>query len=115
MSNYPAEIREIASKVERLGFKQVTTWESVARMRAFDQEHLEHTIRNKAATAFSHEFTGLLLKHTRFIREEAPEGIVVRADAIALRYDELMELLYRAYTEGQSDGMKRSIRVEVGQ
>jgi hypothetical protein len=115
MSNYPASIREIASKVERLGFRQVTSWQSVAQMIGYDQEHLEHTMRNKAATAFAHEFTKLLLKHTRFIREETPEGIVVRADAIALRYDELIELLYRAYAEGQSDGMKRSIRVEVGQ
>lgn len=112
MSNYPHVIRAIASKVERLSFKQVKDWDAIAQL-SVSSDRMEEMLLHRAADAIAHEFAGQVLKHGRIMKYGEPEGLVLRLDAVALRFDELLELLYRAYAEGQSDGINRSVSFGV--
>jgi hypothetical protein len=108
MNNYPFEIHEIASKVDRLAFKQVHTWDAL-QMVGLPLAYLDEMLLRRAAGAIAHEFVGKVLKHMSIQRSDEPEGRVLRVNVVALSYDELLELLYQAYAEGQSDGMNRRI------
>lgn len=110
--NYPFEILDLASKVDRLAFKQTRTWAKLAQMN-LPPEILDETLYRHAAEAIAHEFAGKVLKHMHILRYDAPEGRVLRLDSVALRYDELLELLYRAYTDGQSNA-RRYVPAVIG-
>lgn len=108
MNNCPFEIYKIASKADRLAFKQVHAWEAL-QMLNLQPAYLDETLPRRAADAIAHEFVGKVLKHMSIQRSNEPEGRVLRVNVVTLSYDELLELLYQAYAEGQSDGMNRRI------
>lgn len=114
---YPYEVHAIAEKVQRFGFKQVTSWENMLKFNLPEPYHLDMLYR-QAADAIAHEFAGQVLKHMALQESREPEGHVLKVDAVALRYDQLLEVLYKAYAAGQSDGMNRShslnFREEIG-
>jgi len=103
--DYPPVIREIANGLEMYHYQHTVSWAEMAQ-RVHDGYFQEFLFR-KAADAIAHEFAGKVLEHTYIQRYEHPEGQVLRLDAVALTYRELLEVLYRAYAEGQTDGMKR--------
>lgn len=114
---YPYEVYAIAEKVERHGFKQVTSWSNMMQFNLPKDHHLDMLYR-RAADAIAHEFAGQVLKHMAFQESREPEGHVLKVDTVALRYDELLEVLYKAYAAGQSNGINRShslnFREEIG-
>jgi len=105
---YPIEVRKIAAEVPLFYYKQIDTWQSLC------QSHEEPTERKrrlvfKAADQIVHKFVGQLIDSAQIKTFEEPEGLEVRVCCVALSYDELVNLLYRAYAEGQSDGTRRSV------
>jgi hypothetical protein len=102
---YPFEIRDLASQVDRLAFKRTHTWAALGEMN-LPPEHLDEMLYRRAADAIAREFAGKVLRHRHILRYDEPQGRVLRFDSVALRYDELLELLYRAYVAGQSNARR---------
>lgn len=109
--HYPIAVRDIASKVDRLSYRQTKSWDSIRQMH--ENLDLDELLSRKAADAIAHEFAGNVLKHATIVRWDEPEGLVMRVDAVALRYDELLQLLYAAYLEGQTEVRRRTPVVGV--
>lgn len=99
---YPPAIRNIALKHPRLSYRHVTTWTHIL-SRAYRGPDAREELRRIAADAVAHEFVGRVLSAGRFEQCETPEGFEIKLDAYALRYDQLIDLLYEAYREGQSE------------
>lgn len=101
--NYPPKIYEVAQKAPMYKLETVTSWEELQKNK---DEMLEHTYR-QAAYKISNEFARTISEHLSRSGTSEPYGYTVRFSSVALRYDELLELLYTAYREGQTDGMRR--------
>lgn len=108
--NYPFEVRDIASKVERYTYQDMQTWTSLMQIN-LPIDHLHELTHRRAADRIAHEFAGKVLKHMYVSVRDEPEGRALRFEAFALRYDELLNLLYQAYGAGQSEGMKRRLDI----
>jgi hypothetical protein len=108
--DYPPAIRQLANKADMYHYKQVTTWQEIAQ-RNLPDDYFQEFLFRRAADAIAHEFAKKVYNHTYIQRYEAPEGVVLKLDAVALSYRELVELLYQAYAEGQSDGMSRNFQM----
>lgn len=108
--DYPPAIRQLANKADMYHYKQVTTWQEIAQ-RNLPDDYFQEFLFRRAADAIAHEFAKKVYNHTYIQRYEAPEGVVLKLDAVALSYRELVELLYQAYAEGQSDGMRRNFQM----
>ena len=108
--DYPPVVRQLANKADMYHYKQITTWKEIAQRKVPDDYFQEFLFR-RAADAIAHEFTKKVYNHTYIQHYEAPEGVVLKLDAVALTYRELLDLLYQAYAEGQSDGMRRNFQM----
>lgn len=97
---YPPAIRKIALDRPRLSYRHVTAWDAV--LRRAREEGLRENLVRVAADAIAHEFAGHVLREGRIRQYETPEGFEVKVDAYALCYDQLVDMLYAAYREGQS-------------
>ena len=97
---FPPAIRKIALSRPRLSYRQTTAWDTV--LRRAREEGLRENLVRVAADAIAHEFAGHVLKEGRIEQYETPEGLEIKVEAYALRYDQLIEMLYAAYREGQS-------------
>jgi hypothetical protein len=111
--NYPIEVRKIAAEVPLFHYNQLNTWQSLYQGREIDESEAKRRMVFKAADQIVHKFVGQLIDRAQIKTFEEPEGVAVRVTCVALSYDELCNLLYRAYAEGQSDGMRRNITVEM--
>lgn len=98
----PPVIRSIALSHPRLSYRHVTSWATVLQRVAREMDTREMLVR-QAADAIAHEFAKQVLDGSKIEQREDPEGFAVKVEAYALRYDQLVELLYRAYREGQSE------------
>jgi hypothetical protein len=106
MMSVPYVIRELASKAPTYSVEQKTSYRELASMRCSDGDVMEMLLQ-RATSQIAREFSAKLYKHLTLTRREEPDGHVISAHAVALRHDELVELLYAAYREGQTDGMRR--------
>lgn len=97
----PPVIREIALSHPRLSYRNVIPWATVSQRQSREMNLREVLVR-KAADAIAHEFAGHVFKGSKIVQCEEPEGFSLKVEAYALRYDQLVELLYKAYREGQS-------------
>lgn len=111
-TNYPFELRELARTVDRMSYSETRSWAELMQIN-LPANHLDEMLYRRAADAIAHEFAGKVLRHGHITRYEEPDGRVLRFDAVALRYDELLDLLYRAYAAGQTDGMKRGTKINA--
>jgi hypothetical protein len=103
--NYPYPVLELAAKTPRLSYLQTQTWTSLSQL---PQDYADYIIYQQAAGAIARKFTEHVAKHMLIKTRDTPTERVTEFEAIALSYTELVELLYRAYVEGQTDGMKRT-------
>jgi hypothetical protein len=104
--NYPAKVREIASKAPLYNLSTKTSWTEISAETRTDDDVLYHVHRD-AAYKIANEFARNVSEHMTKYSSSEPDGYTIRFSSVALRYDELMELLYTAYREGQTDGMRR--------
>lgn len=103
---FPFELREIARSVPVLHYNTTTTWTSLMQSRV-PMDYMAEGMARKAADQITHEFVKHVMRCMRIERREGAEGVTHAFEAVALSYHELMELLYKAYAAGQSDGMRR--------
>jgi len=68
------------------------------------QEHITRT----AAHQITQKFVQHVMAHHQIETRETPDGLVTEFAAVALSWPELLELLYRAFAEGQTEGMRRT-------
>jgi hypothetical protein len=112
MSNYPIPVIKIAADAPLMQWQTMHTWQSLYQMHSRPDD-LMNMLAREAATAITQQFIGDVLKREKIETRDDPEGKVMRFTCVALRYDQLVELLYRAYREGQSDGMHRTSTMEA--
>lgn len=110
--SYPIEVRKIAAEVPLFHYKQLDTWQSLYQSRD-DENEIKRRLIFKAADQICHKFVGQLMDRAQIKTSEEPEGMAIKVTCVALSYEELVNLLYRAYAEGQSDGMRRNVSFEV--
>lgn len=110
--NYPIPVNKIAAKAPMLQWQHVESWVSLHQLR-LGQDRLDEMITRQAATAIAEMFTRDVLECMRIDRMETHEGLQVRFSCVALRRDQLLDLLYEAYREGQSDAQRYGPGVEV--
>ena len=103
--NYPSKVHEIASKAPMFNLSTKTSWEQISAETSTIDDVLYHAHRD-AAYKIANEFTRNISEHMTKYSSSEPDGYTIRFSSVALRYDELMELLYTAYREGQIDGMR---------
>lgn len=110
---YPISVMKLASEVPMLYYKNMESWDELY----LRQEHPEDTNRrltHKAADRIAHEYVAHVMKKMQIQLQDEPEGRVARFMCVAMSHQELVELLYRAYAEGQSDGIRRAPVALVG-
>lgn len=107
---FPFELREIARSVPVMHYDVKTTWASLMQSH-MPMDHMSEHMTRKAADQITHEFVKHVMRGMRIERRESAEGVTHAFEAVALSYHELMELLYKAYAAGQSDGMRRGAAV----
>lgn len=108
MKNYPISVLEMGGKVRRYNYKNVIGYSDLAQK--YPQQLELEFLQRQAATKIAHEFVAEVLRGGYIQHSDEPEGRVLKFTAIALRYDELLDLLYQAFVEGQTDGMRRGPR-----
>lgn len=113
MNSYPIEVRKIAAEVPLFHYNHLNTWQSLYQHRETDEARIKLEMVRKAADQIVHKFVGHLIDRACIRTFEEPEGVAVRVTCVALSYDELVNLLYRAYAEGQSNGMRRTPQILV--
>jgi len=110
--NYPIEVRKIAAEVPLFQYNQINTWQSLYQSRDSEDE-IKRQLILKAADQICHKFVGQLMDRAQIKTYNEPEGMATKVTCVALSYDELVNLLYRAYADGQSDGMRRNFKVDL--
>jgi hypothetical protein len=103
--NYPAKVREIASKAPIFNLNTKISWTEISAETRTSDDVLYH-IHRDAAYKIANEFAHNISEHIEKYSSSEPDGYTIRFSSVALRYDELMELLYTAYREGQTDGRR---------
>lgn len=104
---YPISVMKLAAEVPKLYYKNMESWQELYQR----NEHPEETtqrLTHKAADRIAHEFVAHVMKKMDIKTYDEPEGRATRFICVAMSHQELVELLYRAYAEGQSDGIKRA-------
>lgn len=98
----PPSVRMIASSAPALNFQQITTWEAIYQGR-FSPEDLRHMIMRKAASELSQRLVDDIIKKSKIEVTEEANGLATRVSVVSMTYDDLVELLYRAYRDGQTE------------
>ena len=103
---YPQEVYELAQAAKLYQHKQTTSWQQMYGLRYVGdpQEHITRT----AAHQITQEFVQHVQQHYQIQTQETPQGVETSFAAVALSWPELLELLYRAFAEGQSAGLRRT-------
>jgi hypothetical protein len=110
--NYPAKIYEIATKAPLYKYETKTNWTQIVAESRSTEDVLHHVHRD-AAYKITSEFVRNIHEHMTKYSQSEPDGYTVRFSSVALRYDELLELIYTAYREGQTDGMRRDFNPNI--
>jgi len=101
MNNYPIPVMKIASSAPIIHWKQTHTWHALYQMK-HSPDDLMGMLARQAADAITHQFVDDVLKRERIEIHDDPEGKVFKFSCVALRYDQLLNLLYQAYCESQT-------------
>jgi len=104
--NYPAKVYEIATKAPLYKCQTTTSWTQISAETRTSDDVL-HYVHRDAAYKIANEFVRNISEHIAKQSYSEPEGYTIRFSSVALRYDELLELIYTAYREGQTDGMRK--------
>jgi len=104
--NYPVELLQLVH--ERMGnikinAQVVESWRAVVQYR--DRELIDKKNEEQVARAIARE---VIRKVTVFQDQSNSEGRLYHATLFAMDGGEFLDVLYLAYAEGQSDGMKRN-------
>lgn len=103
---YPTEVYELAQAAKLYQYQNTTSWQQMYGLR-YVGDPQEQIIRT-AAHQITQEFVHNVVKHYQIQTQETPDGVETSFAAVALSWPELLELLYRAFAEGQSNGMRRT-------
>lgn len=103
---YPQEVYQLAQAAKLYQLQQTNSWQMLYKLGHVRnlQEHITRT----AAHQITQEFVQHVQQHHQIQTKETPDGLVTEFAAVALSWPELLELLYRAFAEGQSNGMRRT-------
>lgn len=110
---YPIPVMKIAADAPLFHYSHMETWQSLYQMQ-LDHENLTSLLARKAATEITNRFMMDVLRRERIEMVDDPDGKRIRFTCVALRQDQLLDLLYAAYREGQSDAIKRAPVAFVG-
>lgn len=105
----PPSIHKIASEVPVFNHHKVVSWNAYADSRLGATAFIEHIVRS-ACDHLAHALVDHLVKKSQITMSEEHEVIVTKVKVIALTYDEMIELLYKAYLQGRDD--KRDMSIE---
>lgn len=111
--SHPIAVMKLAAEVPKLYYSNMESWQELYQR----NEHPDETTRRltyKAADRIAHEFVSHVMKKMDIKSYDEADGRVTRFICVAMSQQELVELLYRAYAEGQSDGLKRAPVAFVG-
>jgi hypothetical protein len=97
---------KIAADAPLMQWQQTHSWQSLYQMH-YRPDDLMGMLARQAADAITQQFVADVLKREKIEVRDDPEGKVMRFTCVALRYDQLVELLYAAYREGQSEAVRR--------
>jgi hypothetical protein len=105
--NYPIAVMKIATDAPLMNWQTTHTWQSLYQM-SHRPDDLMGMLARQAADAITKQFVADVLKREKIETADIPEGKQMRFTCVALRYDQLLDLLYAAYREGQTDGINRA-------
>jgi hypothetical protein len=105
LNTYPYPVLKLAAKTQRLSYSQTQSWASLQQL---PKEYTSNIIYQQAASAIAREFVKHVHEHMMIQNRDTALGRVTEFEAVALSYTELVELLYHAYVEGETTGMKRT-------
>lgn len=105
--NYPIPVMKIAADAPLLYYKHVETWQSLYQ-RYDGPGEIAHRLTMSAAKEISNRFVSDVLKREEIKSTDTPEGKEIRFACVALTHRQLVDLLYHAYREGQTDAMRRA-------
>lgn len=106
MSNYPIPIMELASKVQTMHWRHHHSWQALYQMK-HNPDELMNLLARQAASAIAQQFTGEVIAKGLIETRDEQDGKVMTFSCVALRRDELLDLLYLAYCEGVSNARER--------
>jgi hypothetical protein len=98
---------KIAADAPLMQWQQMHSWHSLYQMK-HRPDDLMGMLARQAATAITNQFVADVLKREKIETHDDPEGKVMRFTCVALRHDQLLDLLYAAYTEGLSDARRHA-------
>jgi len=106
---YPQPVYQIARGIKLYEHHNTNSWQMMYGLKyAGDpQEHITRT----AAHHITQEFVQHVMAHHQIETRETPQGLETRFAAVALSWPELLELLYRAFAEGHTEGMRRTNQI----
>lgn len=110
--DYPIPVMKVASKVKMLHYQHVESWTSLNSLHLGD-DRLDVMVSHQAANAITREFISDVMKHMCIERSQEHDGLYMRFTCVALRRQELLDLLYEAYCEGQSSALRYGPNVGV--
>jgi hypothetical protein len=105
---YPPEVYQLASKDNLYQYQQTTSWTAVQQASWPIQELLEQ----QAAQQITHKFIQHVRGNQAITQLETPQGLETTFAAVCLSWPVYLEALYRAFVEGQSSGMRRSMSID---
>lgn len=106
MSSYPIPIMELASKVQTMHWRHQHSWQALYQMK-HDPDELMNLLTRQAASAIAHQFAGEVVAKGHIETRDEQDGKVMTFSCVALRREELLDLLYLAYHQGLSDAKER--------
>lgn len=95
------KLREMLSRINVIGFKHVITWHEFNLMRSSLDPN--ETAQRHVADLVSRHIAGHIMRGGTWRQDEEPEGKVFSVKGHWLTYDELYELLNKAYSLGRTE------------
>ena len=105
---YPPEVYQLASRDHLYQYQQTTSWTAVQQASWPIHELLEQ----QAAQQITQDFVRHVLGSQVITQRETPQGLETTFAAVCLSWPVYLEVLYRAFVEGQSAGMRRSTSID---
>lgn len=106
--SHPPALRKLAADAPLFRFVETTTWQAIVERGGYGfdaQDRMRDMAYRTAAAAITSKFMADVMKRMAIEQRDTADGREVSFTCCALRYDQLMDLLYAAYVEGQ-----RSVR-----
>ena len=106
MSQY--KLREMLSKLNVLGCREVVSWTAMSQMR----ENPDEIVKRHMADLVAHHIVGDIMHGGTWRRSREPEGEAFSVKGYWLTYDELYRLLESAYSIGRTEPVATSMEVK---